>query len=78
MPDAIHISTARKMLDRGQPVSIDYVRKRDGSIMHADNVVSLRYDFYSGLRTIKCLRSGQKRTIHDVCIIAINEFEVFL
>lgn len=65
------------MLDSGEPVSLVYVKK-DGSIMHPDNVVSLRYDFYTGLRTIKILRNGQKRTIHDCCIIGINEYEVFL
>lgn len=65
------------MLDQGQPVSLIYVMK-DGSLMAAENVVSLRYDFYTGLRTVKFLRNNQKRTIHDVCIVAINDFEVFL
>nr|WP_304651264.1 hypothetical protein [Bacteroides acidifaciens] len=46
--------------------------------MNVDNVVSLRYDFYTGLRTIKLLHNGRKMSIHDVCIIGINEFEVFL
>ncbi len=77
MQNAIHISQARKMLDCGQPVSLTYVKK-NGSIMSADNVVSLRYDFYTGMRTIKLLRNGAKRSIHDVCIIGINDFEVFL
>ena len=70
MSDAVHISAARKMLDSGQPVSLSYV--------NVDNVVSLRYDFYTGLRTIKLLHNGRKMSIHDVCIIGINEFEVFL
>lgn len=65
------------MLDTGERVSLTYVKK-DGSIMQAHDVVSLRYDFYSGMRTIKYLRNGQKRSIHDCCIIGINEFEVFL
>lgn len=77
MNNALHISTARKMLDSGQPVSISYVKK-NGQVMSVDNVVSLRYDYYSGLRTIKLLRNGQKKSIHDVCIIAINDFDVFL
>ena len=46
--------------------------------MKVDNVVSLRYDYYAGTRTIKILHNGRKRTIHDVCIIAIDDFEVFL
>lgn len=46
--------------------------------MIAEDVVSLRYDYYRGTRTIKFIRSGQIRLIHDVCIIAIDDFEVFL
>ena len=77
MNKAIHISVARKMLDSGQPVTLVYVKK-NGQIMTARNVVSLRYDFYSGMRTIKLLHNGQKRSIHDVCIIGINDMDVFL
>ena len=77
MNSAIHISAARKMLDSGQPVTLTYVTK-NGQIMTANNVVSLRYDFYTGMRTIKLLHNGQKKSIHDVCIIRINDFEVFL
>lgn len=77
MNSVIHISEARRLLDSGQPVSLVYVKK-NGQIMSAKNVVSLRYDFYSGMRTIKILHNGQKRSIHDVCIIGINDFEVFL
>lgn len=71
------IGDARRLLDAGQPVSLVYIKK-NGQRMEARNIVSLRYDFYTGLRTIKFLSNGQKRTIHDVLIIAINEFEVFL
>ena len=65
------------MLDSGKPVSLTYVKK-NGQIMNVDNAVSLRYDYYAGTRTIKLLRNGRKLTIHDVCIIAIDDFEVFL
>ncbi len=71
------IGDARRLLDAGQPVSLVYIKK-NGQRMEARNIVSLRYDFYTGLRTIKFLANGLKRTIHDVLIIAINEFEVFL
>ncbi len=46
--------------------------------MEADDVVSLSYDRYKGTRSIKFMRSGQIRTIHDVCIVGIDDFEVFL
>lgn len=77
MNSAIHISAARKMLDTGQPVTLTYVKK-NGQIMRVNNVVSLRYDFYTGMRTIKLLHNGRKISIHDVCIIGIDDFEVFL
>lgn len=65
------------MLDAGQPVSLSYVKK-NGQLIRMENVVSLRYDFYAGTRTVKLLHNGRKLTIHDVCIIGINDFEVFL
>lgn len=77
MNDAVHITTARAMLDRGEPVKLRYV-KRNGSVIVMEQTVSLRYDFYKGTRTVKLLRSGEKRTIRDVCIIGINDMEVFL
>lgn len=78
MSKALHISQARAMLDSGQPVSLKYCKLKDGSIITAENVVSLRYDFYTGMRTVKFLRNGQVRSIHDCLIVGINEFEVFL
>ena len=66
------------MLDSGQPVSLTFVKRTNGAIVHAEDVVSLRYDFYTGMRTIKFLHTGQKRSIHDALIIGINDFEVFL
>lgn len=66
------------MLDAGQPVTLRYVKLKDGSIINAENVVSLRYDYYTGMRTIKFLRNGQIRSIHDCLIVGINDFDVFL
>ncbi len=66
------------MLDAGLPVSLRYVKLKDGSIINAENVVSLRYDYYTGMRTIKFLRNGQIRSIHDCLIVGINDFDVFL
>lgn len=74
---SIHISQARKILDKGRPVNLRVVTSK-GEIMEADNVVCLRYDYYGGTRTIKWLSSGQIRTIRDVCIIGLDDFEVFL
>lgn len=75
--NAIHISQARKILDRGKPVNLRVVTAK-GHVLEALNVVSLRYDFYGGTRTIKWLASGEIRTIRDVCVIGLDDFEVFL
>ena len=80
MRSAIHINDARRILDKGDPATMSVVRK-NGSVLEIskDNpVVSLSYDVYTGLRTVKFLRSGAKRTIRDCMIIAINDFDVFL
>ncbi len=80
MKSTIHINEARRILDKGDPVRLSVVKK-DGSILDITDenpVVSLSYDVYTGLRTVKFLRSGQTRTIRDCMIIAINDFDVFL
>lgn len=76
--NSLHISQVRKMLDTGQPLNLRLVKLRDGSLYEANKAVSLTHDFYKGTRTIKCLTSGRKITIHDVCIVGVNEYEVFL
>ena len=65
------------MMLRPDPVDL-VVWKSDGSLLHYPNVISLKYDFYAGTRTIKFLRSGEIRTVRDVCISKINGLEVFL
>ncbi len=80
MKSTIHINEARRILDKGDPVRLSVVKK-DGSILNITDenpVVSLSYDVYTGLRTIKFLRSGERRTIRDCMIIAINDYDVFL
>lgn len=77
MSRAIHISTARHILNSGDPVDL-LVWKSDGSILHLPNVISLRYDFYGGWRNVKLLASGECRKIRDCCIFSVNGCEVFL
>ena len=74
---SIHISTARAMLNSGDPVDIS-VWKSDGSILELHNVISLRYSFYGGWRNVKLLNSGECRRIRDVCDFRINNLSVFL
>lgn len=75
--NSIHITDARRILDKGQPVSLTVIKK-DGSLMEVADAVSLRYNFRAGTRTIKLLASRQLRTIRDVMIIRINDLEVYL
>lgn len=77
MAKSIHISTARHILNSGDPVDIS-VWKSDGSILELRNVISLRYSFYGGWRNVKLLTSGEIRKIRDVCIFAVQGLEVFL
>ena len=74
---SVHISTARVMLNSGDPVSLS-VWKKDGSIMYIENCISLHYDFRGGWRNIKILPSGEMRRVRDCLIFEINGLEVFL
>ena len=77
MPRSIHISTARKILNAGDPVDIVAWRS-DGAIMRLENAISLRYNFYGGWRNVKILASGQTRRIRDCCLLSVNSLIVFL
>lgn len=77
MSKAIHISTMRKMLQSADPVDLVIWTKK-GEIQYWNNVVSLKYDHYRGVRNVKFLDSGQIRKVRDVCIYSINNMIVFL
>jgi hypothetical protein len=75
--NAIHISTARKMLQAPEPVDIKCWAK-DGRILELRNVLPLRYNFYEGTQQVKMLQSNQIRTIRICLIFEINGIPVFL
>lgn len=77
MPNKIHITTARKMIDSGDAVDLK-CWTRDGGVLALDNCVGLRYNFRAGTRQVKLLASRQIRTIRDVCLFEINGMEIFL
>jgi hypothetical protein len=77
MAHSIHISTARKMLDAGDPVDISFWTK-DGELISLHDVVGLSYNFRSGTHNIKLLASRQIRTIRDICLYKINDMTIFL
>lgn len=65
------------MLNSGTQVTLRVVTAK-GRVIVCPDAVSLSYDHYKGTRSIKLTRSGQIRTIHDVCIIGIDDFDVYL
>ena len=75
--NAIHISTARKMLQAPEPVDIRCWAK-DGRILELRNVLPLRYNFYESTQQVKMLQSNQIRTIRICLIFEINGIPVFL
>ena len=75
--NAIHISTARKILQAPEPVNIKCWTK-DGRILELNNAVPLRYDFYEGTQQFKILASREIRTIRICLIFEMNNNEVFL
>lgn len=75
--NAIHISTARHILNAGDPVDISCWTAK-GEIRHYTGAVSLRYDLASGTRNLKLLKSGQIRRIRECLIFRINGMEVYL
>lgn len=77
MAKAVHITTARKMIDSGDPVDLK-VWAKDGRVLHLQNCVGLRYNFRSGTRQVKLLTSRQIRTIRDVLMFEINGLAIYL
>jgi len=77
MATDVHISVARQMLAKGEPVDLT-VWKADGSIVTYHNCISLKYDHRAGVRNVKLLDSRQIRKVRDVLIYKINDLEVYL
>lgn len=77
MAQKIHVNVLREMLKNGDPVDLD-VWAKDGRIIHYENVIPLRYDFYKGTRNIKVLKSREIRSIRDILVFRVNGLEVFL
>ncbi len=77
MASKIHITTARKIIDSGDPVDL-WLWASDGRVLHYKNCVGLRYNFRSGTRQVKLLDSRQIRTLRDVCLFKINDIDIIL
>ena len=73
----IHISTARLMLNRPDPVDIR-LWTRSGEIQEWRRCISIKYDHYKGTRKFKLLDSNQIRQMRECCLFELNGMEVFL
>lgn len=74
--DAIHISTARRMFARKEPVTVSFITAK-GELQTHHDVIPLQADFYAGIRNFK-LPNGQIRKVRDNLIVAVNGLEVYL
>ena len=75
--NAIHISTARKILQAPEPVDIKCWTK-SGAVLELTNAIPLRYNFYEGTQQFKILNSREIRTVRINLIFEINGIPCFL
>ena len=74
---SIHISNARRMLNRPEPIDIR-LWTRSGEIQEWKRCISIKYEHYKGTRKMKLLDSNQIRQCRECCIFEINGMEIFL
>lgn len=70
---SIHISTARLILNRPEPVDIR-LWTRSGEVQTWQRW----YDHYKGTLKFKLLDSNQIRQMRECCLFELNGMEVFL
>ncbi|MBD5386652.1 hypothetical protein HDR70_02035 [bacterium] len=75
--DSIHISQARKIMQSNRPFSLSFLTAQ-GECRHIDKAISLKPDYDTGTRTIKCWPSNQIRRIRDCLITQINDIDVYI
>ena len=75
--NSIHISTARLILNRPDPVDIQLWTSK-GEIQEWRRCVCIKYDHYKGIRKFKLLDSNQIRPTRECQIFGLNGMTVFL
>lgn len=75
---SIHLSTAKKILEAGQPCDLKVWKSSDASIIHYKNCICISTYVRGGSHKIKLLDSQQIRQVPDVLIFEINDMEVYL
>ena len=75
--NSIHISTARLILNRPDPVDIRLWTSK-GEIQEWRRCICIKYDHYKGIRKFKLLDSNQIRQTRECCIFSLDGLTVFL
>ena len=75
--NSIHISTARLILNRPEPVDIRLWTK-SGEIQEWKRCICINYDPYKGTRKFKLLNSTEIRMTREVQIFMLNGMTVFM
>jgi len=73
----LHLAQARKIIDSHQPITISFWKK-NGEIVHAENVVCTSSYFRGNTFNLKFLNSEEFRKVKAVLIFNVNGEEVFL
>ncbi|MBD5273424.1 MAG: hypothetical protein HDS36_00960 [Bacteroides sp.] len=75
--NSIHLSQARRIMQSPREFSLRFLTAK-GEIRDIPRAISLKWDFDTGTRTIKCFPSNQIRRIRDCLILAINDIEIYI
>lgn len=75
---SIHLTTAKKILEGGQPCELKVWRQGSGEIIVYKNAICFSTNNRQGSHKIKLLHNGQIRQFNDVCLFELNDMEVYL
>ncbi len=78
MARSIHISTARKLLESGQPCDLKLWKMSNGEILHYKDAICISTHRRGASHRVKLRQSGEIRHVFDFMIFEINDMEVYL
>lgn len=74
----IHIKTARKIMESGQPFDCLAWKMSTGEVMNYTNVVCTSSNFERNTVNLKFINSGEVRTVRVITIFEINNEQVYI
>lgn len=78
MAKCIHLTTAKKILESGQPCDLKVWKMTNGEIIHYLDAICISTFVRGASHKVKLLGSGQIRQIFDYMIFEINDMEVYI